>query len=212
MDCFLASSLGRPNLISCASASDFCPFTPDSGSNGVIALEGNELRFSVNASKIIGDILARVYHKRKASRSIAFALSLQFSNWIKELPNDLHWRHISIPNEDHELTLKRLHINMVYFHGVLLLMRPFLLHEISMKLEETRRDSSSCNLGQRNRASSANKGRPEQAFCFHGACVRSAMHTITAVYAVYQASALPRRDPFIMHVLPPLSSASIFRD
>lgn len=197
MDCFLASSLGRPNLISCISASDL-PFTPVGRANSTTCQDNNELLYSVHASKLIGDILGHVYHKRKASRSIAFTLSLQLSDWMKELPEELHWRHIPTQNEGHDMTLKRLHINMIYFHGILLLTRPFLLHQISKQLEETTRGPSSHSIEQRNRTSNANTGRPEQAFCFHGACVRSAMHTITGIYAVYSMSALPRRDPFVM--------------
>jgi hypothetical protein len=198
MDCFLAASLGRPNSISCVSASDICPFPSTNRPIERASLEYNELLYSVNSSKIIGDILSRVYHKRKASRSIAYVLSLQLSDWMKEIPDELHWRRISIPNEAQDMTLKRLHINLIYFHGILLLTRPFLLHQISKQSEKKMRNSSSQSSQQHNLPSSVNMSRPEQTFCFHGACVRSAMHTITAIYAAYDISALPRRDPFVM--------------
>ncbi|KAH6672312.1 fungal-specific transcription factor domain-containing protein [Halenospora varia] len=196
MDCFLAASLGRPNSISSISASDLCPFPPPSASSPGATVQENSLVFTVNASKIIGNILSRVYHKRKASRSIAYFLSLRLSEWKKELPEELHWRRISDPNEPQDLTLKRLHINLIYFHGILLLTRPFLLHQIAIKLEGSTTDLSPTTQGQVPKAN-----RPEQMFCFHGACVRSAMHTITAVYAAYNTSTLPRRDPFVVYWL-----------
>lgn len=198
MDCFLAASLGRPNSINYDTALDSRSFTPLNQSSGRNRQENNELHFSVTASKVIGDILSRIYHKREASRSVAYALSLRLSEWMKELPDELHWRRISAQNEGQDLALKRLHVNMIYFHAVLLLTRPFLLHQITRQLERTTRDTSSYSSGQRNQPSSVDAGRPEQDFCFHGACVRSAMHTITGIYAVYSISALPRRDPFVM--------------
>ena len=188
MDSFLATSLGRPNSINAVSDSDLYA----SLSSSEIALDSNELLFSVKASKIAGDILSRIYHNRKASRSIAYTLSLQLGDWMKELPEELHWRSISVLSEDQHMTLKRLHINLIYFHGIQLLTRPFLLHKISKQLGgETRSE-------QQNPPSRVDIGRPEQIFCFHGACVRSAMHTINGVYAAYSVSALPRRDPFVM--------------
>lgn len=204
MDCFLAASLGRPSSITYEAASDSCSSPPPNNlSSDGISHEGNELRFSVGASRVIGDVLNRVYQKREASRSVAYALSLQLNEWMKELPEELHWRRISAQDEDQETALKRLHINMIYFHAVLLLTRPFLLHQITKKLEATARGSSSYSSNPQNQASSVGAGRPEQNFSFHSACVQSAMHTITGVYAVYSTSALPRRDHFVMYSSPP---------
>jgi hypothetical protein len=120
MDCFLATSLGRPNHISCETASELCS-TQSQSSSRPASSAGNDLSFAVNASKIVGKILSRVYDKRKASRSIAYQLSLCFSDWSQKLPPDLHWRVSFFQNQDHTLTLKRLHINLICFHGIIIL-------------------------------------------------------------------------------------------
>ena len=195
MDCFLSASLGRPNAISPACVTELCPKTsPESSSE-----EGcNDLVATVNAAKLIGDILNRIYQERKASRSMAYALSFHFSAWMKDLPKRLQWRHISLEPENADLTLKRLHINLIYFHGVILLTRPFLLYQISSHLNEKNNPSAPAT---RIRDNGGRKGgaKPEDAFCFHGACVRSAVHSITAVHAVFMAEALPQIDPFVVY-------------
>jgi len=196
MDCFLAVSLGRPNSISTVSASDLRPSPATGGFSSKIASDKSELLYSLDASIIIGDILALVYNKRQASRSIAYVLSLRLSDWLKKLPEELHWERISDPNQGQDITLKQLHINLIYFHGILLLTRPFLLHQICKQLDGTLGDASSSGCDRT--ALAPDMRRPEQDFCFHGACVRSAMHTISGVYAAYSISALPRRDPFVV--------------
>jgi hypothetical protein len=197
MDCFLSSSLGRPNAISCACVSELCPptsLTQPNDDNHQL----NGLLASINVSKITGEILSRVYQKRKAVRSISYALSLQFSDWMKALPMKLHWRQISLDPRDPVLTLKRLHINLIYFHGILLLTRPFLLYQISLQLKRDSNQPTELAPELQEQSGHSWSGEPEQVFCFHGACVRSAIHTINAVHAAFTSEALPRRDPFVM--------------
>jgi hypothetical protein len=197
MDCFLATTLGRPNTIDFETASELCStYTQDL--NRATSPEANSLSFSVTASKIVGEILSRVYHKRKASRAIAYFLSLRFSEWMKELPLELHWRGSKVQAQDPDLTLRRLHINLIYFNGLILLTRPFFLDQITRRLLGPANDTSSLNTYQSACGSRKERQRPEQAFCFHGACVRSALHSIEAVHAVFSVNALPRRDPFVM--------------
>lgn len=199
MDCFLSSSLGRPNAISCACVSELCPPTLTQQSDDNHQL--NNLLASVNASKITSEILSRVYQKRKAVRSISYALSLQFSEWMKALPMRLHWRQISLDPQDPVLTLERLHINLIYFHGIILLTRPFLLYQISLQLKRTSNQPTESAHELQEQSGQSWNGKPEQVFCFHGACVRSAIHTINAVHAVFTSEALPRRDPFVMYAI-----------
>jgi hypothetical protein len=82
MDCFMAMSLGRPNAIDCEIASALCSTSAQQLDSATLP-EGNSLFFTVNASKIVGEVLSRVYHKRKASRSIAYLLLLRFSEWMR---------------------------------------------------------------------------------------------------------------------------------
>jgi hypothetical protein len=196
MDCFLATTLGRPNTIDFETASELCS-TCSQDLNRAISPQANSLLFSITASKIVGEILSRVYHKRKASRAIAYLLSLRFSEWMKDLPLDLHWRGSKVQAQDPDLTLRRLHINLIYFNGLILLTRPFFLDQITRRLLGPVNDTT---LNTYKLAGSPRKERqrPEQSFCFHGACVRSALHSIEAIHAVFSVNALPRRDPFVM--------------
>ncbi|KAK4987993.1 hypothetical protein LTR50_004212 [Elasticomyces elasticus] len=45
------------------------------------------------------------------------------------------------------------------------------------------------------------KEHPEQTFCFDSACVRAALHSVTAVNNAFTADALPRRNPFVIYWL-----------
>jgi hypothetical protein len=156
MDCFLSASLGRPNAISSACVSELCP------SNDQIT----DLLASVNASKITGEILGRVYHKRKALRSTAYALSLQFSEWMKELPAGLLWRQISLDSRNSGLTLKRVHTNLIYYHGIILLTRPFLLYQMSLQIKRTaNRPTESAPEFQEQNGQSGD-GKPEYTLAF----------------------------------------------
>jgi len=199
MDCFLATSLGRPNHVSCETASELCP-TPYQTSSRFISSARSDLCFAVNASKIVGEILSQVYHKRKASRSVAYQLSLRFSDWLQQLPPDLHWRALSFQNPDPALTLKRLHINLISFHGIIILTRPFFLHQIGKQDAELERESTSSKNHHKAYGSRTEKQHAEETFSFDRACVRAALHSITAVNNAFTTDALPRRNPFVMYV------------
>ncbi|CZR68321.1 uncharacterized protein PAC_18220 [Phialocephala subalpina] len=195
-----ARSLGRPNHVSCETASELCS-TPSQSSSRPTSSAGNDLSFAVNASKIVGKILSRVYYKRKASRSIAYQLSLCFSDWSQKLPPDLHWRVSSFQSRDPTLTLKRLHINLICFHGIIILTRPFFLHQISRQVAELEGDSIAQKNDHMANSSRMEKEHPEQTFRFDSACVRAALHSVTAVNNAFTTDALPRRNPFVIYWL-----------
>jgi len=201
MDCFLATSLGRPNHISCETASELC-CTP-SQSSGIASLSGNDLFFAVSASKIVGRILSQVYHKKKVTSSIAYQLSLRFGDWLQQLPPDLHWTASSVQTLDHTLSLKRLHINLIRFHGIIILTRPFFLHQISRQDAGLEEDPIARENDQRAYSSRTENVNAEQKFCFDSACVRAAMHSVTAVNNAFTSDTLPRRNPFVMYVNSP---------
>jgi hypothetical protein len=199
MDCFLATSLGRPNHISCEAASELCSTPSQSCSRPTFSAE-NDLFFAVNASKIVGKILSRVYHKGKASRTIAYQLSLRFREWLQQLPPDLHWRASSFPDQDPTLTIKRLHINLIWFHGIIILTRPFFLHQISKPAAELEQGSMAQKNDRLAHGSRTEKEHPEQTFCFGSACVRAALHYVIAVNNAFTSETLPRQNPFVMYV------------
>ncbi|KAL3418607.1 fungal specific transcription factor domain-containing protein [Phlyctema vagabunda] len=195
MDCFLSASLGRPNAINLSEL----PSPEDDpclmGGQKSLPKEVNPFLAAFTASKITGEVLTRVYQKRKASRSVALEISMHFNDWMKDLPPTLHWEQLSIPDSDEEMTLARVHLNLIYFHGIILLTRPFLLHQINQFLKR------SADLSYEMAMRANNNNDFTQTNCFHGACVRSAVHSVTVVQAAYTGHILSRRDPFIIYWL-----------
>jgi hypothetical protein len=204
MDCFLSSSLGRPNSISTCAAAEVSPLTPSStkpspskhrSSFSSSVDETVILNATFDASLISGQILHRFYTKRKASRQVALEIAQQFNDWKRSLPASLHWENLSndTSSGDPDALLRRLHVNLIYFHGVILLTRPFLLYEISMQLKRTPSRASVLDMPNTSQATTQN--------CFHGACVQSAVHVISIIHSVFSAAALPRKDPFVIYFL-----------
>ncbi|RDW91982.1 hypothetical protein BP5796_01376 [Coleophoma crateriformis] len=179
MDIFLSSSLGRPNAISLPELSP----SQDQPASNFESPEGEAFLAAYTASKITGEVLSRVYQTRKASRSVALEISMKFSDWLRYLPPKLHWERLSEPDE---INLEQIHLNLIYLHGIILLTRPFLLYQINQLLKR------SVDLAYDVRT---------QANCFHGACVRSAVHTVTVVQAAFSKRILRRQDPFVVYWL-----------
>ncbi|KFY76317.1 hypothetical protein V499_03993 [Pseudogymnoascus sp. VKM F-103] len=195
MDCFLSAMLGRPNGINSRDAADFFDDTEEDLSSDLStpssdALELAALTASVRASCLVADILSNVYAERKISVKLAHQISAKFQAWKNSLPPILHWQNISLPNEDPRITLAQLHVNLGYFHSIILLTRPFLLQKI---INEIRAPSGS----QTPRSETGS----EKAEPFPGACVRSALYSIDAVQLALLKRALPLRDPFVIYWL-----------
>ncbi|KFY93764.1 hypothetical protein V500_03550 [Pseudogymnoascus sp. VKM F-4518 (FW-2643)] len=195
MDCFLSAMLGRPNGINSRDAADFFNDTEEDLSSDLSspssdALELGALTASVGASCLVADILSNIYAERKISVKLAHQLSAKFQAWKNSLPPILHWQNISLPNEDPRITLAQLHVNLGYFHSIILLTRPFLLQRI---INQIRAPSGS----QTPRSETGS----EKAEPFPGACVRSAFYSIDAVQSALLKRALPRRDPFVIYWL-----------
>ncbi|TVY44117.1 hypothetical protein LOCC1_G004003 [Lachnellula occidentalis] len=136
-----------------------------------------------------------------ASPSVAYQLSLRFSEWSQQLPPDLHWRASSFQTQDPTLTLKRLHINLICFHGIIILTRPFFLHQISRQVAELGADSTARKNDHMAYDSRTGKDHQEQTLCFDSACVQAALHSVTAVNNAFTTDALPRRNPFVIYWL-----------
>jgi hypothetical protein len=198
MDCFLSAMLGRPNGIDSRDATD--SFAEDCNSDtpstpSEDTLELAALTASVRASRLIGDILSNVYADRKISVKLAHAISNKFQAWKTSLPSILHWQNINLPDEDPRATLAQLHVNLNYFHGIILLTRPFLLQKILDQIRAPRGSSGNFLSPQTSGMPDTGSAKAEP---FQGACVRSALYSIDAVQAALLKRALPRRDPFVM--------------
>jgi hypothetical protein len=188
MDGFISAMLGRPNSINSRDA-PLTSFTSEEGdaAEAEEAIESDALTASIRASQLIGDILSFVYAERKISVKLANHLSLRFHSWKESLPAILRWQNISLPNDDPRTTLAQLRVNLSYFHGIILLTRPFLLHKIINVVLPSQRKSDGKD------ETSGASAEP-----FPPACVCSAVYSIDAVQSALLKRALPRRDPFVM--------------
>jgi hypothetical protein len=195
MDCFISAMLGRPNSINLRDAPQTSYAGDQDDAEGQRNMEANALTASTKASQLIGDILSNVYAERKISVKLAYRLSARFHSWKESLPSILRWQNINLPADDPQTTLAQLRVNMSYFHGIILLTRPFLLQKIIDLVYPSKGDnevSGQSKIHGKEETSSAS------AEPFPAACVRSAVYSVNAVQSASLKRALPRRDPFVM--------------
>jgi len=195
MDCFISAMLGRPNSINTRDAPHSSYASEEDDLEGKEGIEADALTASVRASQLIGDVLSYVYAERKISVKLANHLSARFHSWKASLPPVLHWQNISLPNEDPRTTLAQLHVNLSYFHGIILLTRPFLLQKIISLTRASRGDGGILGQSKVDGKEETSSARAEP---FPPACVRSAVYSIDAVQSALLKRALPRSDPFVM--------------
>jgi hypothetical protein len=196
MDCFLSAMLGRPNGIDNRHATAFFINSGEpAGDTFDDTIELEALITSVQASRLIGDILSNVYSERKISVKLAHAISKKFQSWKNSLPRIVDWQTINQPGADPMITLAQLHVNLSYFHGIILLTRPFLLQKI---LDQTNPPRNPIwNLGSPERHDRSETGSAN-AEPFPGACVKAALCSVDAVQSALLKRAVPQRDPFVM--------------
>ncbi len=192
LDCFLAVSFGRPTAIDYKNAAytelNSSVVYPDENAK----FEADALLASVKVSSILGEILNRIYDKRKISKSTVRSISADFYQWKKDLPQRLQWQNISTQRQDSDEALTQLHVNLIYFHGIILLMRPYLLSQVTHYLESKTPTTS----GEPPQTGTFEAD--EEVKSFSRACIHSAVYTINAVQAAFLRGALPRQDPFVV--------------
>lgn len=196
IDRFLSASLGRPTSVVDVDCSETFTTTPHDASN----LDAAALLASVKSSRILGDILNRVYQKRRISQKLALSIAVDIHVWTKELPEKLSWRETVLPNEDPQIALTQLHLSLGYFHNVILLTRPFFQLHIRNVIEQTwgkARQGTGSISGPRTKNHNSHVEDTELKK-FSGACVRSAMQSIQRTHTIWGRGAMPIRDPFIM--------------
>ncbi|KAH8819117.1 fungal-specific transcription factor domain-containing protein [Xylogone sp. PMI_703] len=195
LDCFLAVSFGRPTAINHKNAAYTEPNPSIVYRDENAKFEADALLASVKVSSILGEILNRIYDKRKISKSTVRSISAEFYQWKKDLSQKLQWQNISTQCQDSDIALTQLHVNLIYFHGIILLMRPFLLSEVTHYLESKANTAS----GESQQGSTFKEDQDVKSFS--RACIHSAVYTINAVQATFLRGALPRQDPFIVYWL-----------
>ncbi|RYP41169.1 hypothetical protein DL767_001173 [Monosporascus sp. MG133] len=195
LDRFLSACLGRPMGISDDDCSEdaFKPPKQSTRSNDSLLSSEDEgigsiaLNVTVQTCHIIGMTLKKVYSKRRISTMVAQEIADHLDRWSRELPPSLHWRRILNRAVDPAHGIAILHTNLLHFHSVILLTRPFLLCLLT-KAQEYHFGASDkpYRLSQRMES-------------FAQTCVEASQHTLVLAKAALEAEYLPHCNPFAIH-------------
>ncbi|KAJ2896619.1 hypothetical protein MKZ38_005409 [Zalerion maritima] len=208
LDRFLSASLGRPAAISEDDCSGDALKTPErsggltGGLTGAAAAVANfatasltpssstvGLDAAVRSCHVIGEILKKVYSKRKISTRVAQEIADRHKCWPTALHPSLHWKQAMNRGISASQGIAILHVNLLYCHSIILLTRPFFLYLLT-KVERER----------------ANGGHPAPRISsrmekFSEACVQASYHTIVLVQIAFEGTYLPQRNPFVLYFL-----------
>jgi hypothetical protein len=193
LDRFLAASLGRPTSIR---ESDCSGTTLQVGEQELpqaeLAVAASTahtssktlgLDASVRSCHVVGEILEKVYSKRKISTKIAQDIADNSKGHLKLMDPRLDSRHAPSVNPSQGIAI--LHVNLLYNHSIILLTRPFFLFLMNKThLEKTD--------GKRVERHST---RMEK---FGEACVNASSTSINLVQIALKGQYLPRRNPFVL--------------
>jgi Fungal specific transcription factor domain len=188
LDRFLAASLGRPTAISEDDCSDDALATPERPIAGDTSIASGGLDAAVRSCQVIGQILKKVYSKRKISTKVALEIADSCKTWMSSLHPDLHYSHATTGPISPIQGIAILHINLLYYHSIILLTRPFFLY-LFTKIQEERMGG--------HQSTPRFSSRMER-FC--EACVTASTHTISLVQVAFEHRYLPQRNPFVLYV------------
>jgi len=191
MDRFLASCLGRPTAIRESDCSGDIFTTPGTEETDTFFPVVNEemasslgLEASARSCHVIGVVLEKVYSQRKVSAKLAHEIADDCKGWHKELHPSLDFRKVASPNSDQGIAI--LHVNLFYYHSIILLTRPFFMYLM------TRKHQGNGN-GDCDSQSSARRMEKLGEYCVVVSC-----QSIAIVQSALASGFLPRRNPFVM--------------
>jgi hypothetical protein len=194
LDRFLAASLGRPTSIR---ESDCSGTTLQIGEQELLSEAGVPaaanigharpktlgLEAAVRSCHVVGEILEKVYSKRKISTKIAQEIADNSKGHHRLMDPCFQPRNAPLVNPSQGIAI--LHINLLYHHSIILLTRPFFLFLMNkMHLEKTD--------GKRVERHGT---RMEK---FGEACVTSSTNSINLVQNAMKGQYLPHRNPFVL--------------
>ncbi|KAI9891116.1 MAG: hypothetical protein M1814_003315 [Vezdaea aestivalis] len=190
MDRLLSATLGRPtaihesdcsgNTLQCSSKPLF-PQAADPSQSHVLGLEA-----AVRSSHAIGDILRRIYQRRRISTRLAQEIADACKKWPEALAPILHWGQAAGATQSQGVAI--LHVNLLYCHSIILLTRPFFLNVFS-------------NATQRSAAGESRQPFGARMEKFAEACVIAGTHSIGIVRTAWVAGVVSRRNPFVNYFL-----------
>ncbi|KAK6452172.1 hypothetical protein FP744_10008423 [Trichoderma asperellum] len=193
LDKFLATALGRPAAIyeeDCSSNALDLPadLSPKSAQDEEhIRTAG--LDSSVRIYKSISTMLKKVYSERKVSTKLAQDIVDDCQLWAFNAHPSLAAEDLLNGKAPKEMGIPILHVQLLHYHSILLLSRPFFI-----------------DLLVKTRPTISNDGEPfhrtfSRAEKFSQACVAASTHSVMLIQAAFEAKYLPRCNPFILYFL-----------
>jgi hypothetical protein len=190
LDRFLASCLGRPTAIRESDCSGDTFTTPEMEKPDMFETVLDEetasslgLEASVRSCHVIGVVLEKVYSQRKVSTKLAQEI-VDDCGSQKDLHPTLHFRQVASPNTRQGVAI--LHVNLLFYHSILLLTRPFFLFLMHRKHDRKGNDNGDSQQSYK---------RMEH---FGRYCVVVSCQSIAIIQSALASRFLPRRNPFVM--------------
>lgn len=201
-DRFLAVCLGLPVTILEADCSehaldiwrgiptDESPMSNDAeGMTNSIAFDA-----TVRSSMLIGTTLKRIYSRKKMSIHVGKELTDRLEDWEREMHQNLHCGRIMGRPIDPAEAVAVLHVNLLHWHSILLLTKPFFLLLIAQ----------SYRMGYSGGNSNDDSQKPpfpnlERLEKFSPACIEAAQRTIILAQTALDAEYLPQCNPFVIY-------------
>ncbi|UKZ63446.1 uncharacterized protein TrAtP1_004676 [Trichoderma atroviride] len=193
LDKFLATALGRPAAIyeeDCSSNVLYLPADQSPKS----AQEEEDIRqagldSSVRIYTTISTMLKKVYSEKKVSTNLAQEIVDDCQLWALNAHPSLAAEDLLNGKAPKEMGIPILHVQLLHYHSILLLCRPFFI-DILVKTRPT----------------ISNDGEPfhrtfSRAEKFSQACVAASTHSVMIIQAAFEAKYLPRCNPFILYFL-----------
>ncbi|EGY14922.1 fungal specific transcription factor domain-containing protein [Verticillium dahliae VdLs.17] len=192
LDRFLAASLGRPAAIAEDECSDDALMVfekNDLGELTRVSDTSSGLDAAVRSCQVIGQILKKIYARRRISLRLAHEIAEQCQTWSSTLHPDLHCTKVRTGPWHAAQGIAALHVNLLYSHSILLLTRPFFICQLS----KVHNERSGVKLPVPRWVNRMSK------YC--EACFAASTHTIDLVQQAYESNYLPQRNPFVFLIV-----------
>ncbi|KAF6834287.1 fungal specific transcription factor domain-containing protein [Colletotrichum musicola] len=192
LDRFLAASLGRPVAIDeeeCSSDALLVFEKTPAGELHQVKNPHDGLDAAVRSCRIIGQLLKKIYARRRISVRLTSEIWEQCSAWHSSLSPELSSRRVAADPSSPAQGIAALHVNLLYCHSIILLTRPFFICFLS-KVHNERNNLSLPVPRWINRMSK---------YC--EACLSAANQTIILVQRAFESNYLPQRNPFVLYFL-----------
>ncbi|KAM0454630.1 hypothetical protein ACHAO4_004438 [Trichoderma viride] len=193
LDKFLATALGRPAAIYEEDCSSNVLYLPADQSPKSVQDEEDirmaGLDSSVRIYTTISTMLKKIYAEKKVSTNLAQEIVNDCQLWALNAHPSLAADDLLSGKAPKEMGMAILHVQLLHYHSILLLCRPFFI-DILVKTRPT----------------ISNDGEPfhrtfSRAEKFSQACVAASTHSVMLIQAAFEAKYLPRCNPFILYFL-----------